>query len=207
MIIDNDINTKIVDIINIMSNDNYEAFDIDIEERRAATMYFLMTNTIYEKIILFLITVFSFSIFVTKLHYPFLLVMIGTLFYYLFIKLCVFLMYYTMVGYPDSQRLYFMGISMIALINNPNFKTLMMLTLVAIITSFIDHIFWLIKQSYTSSDTDSNTDPNTDSNISEHYSLMDKIISTLFTTVIYSMVGFVCCVVHLYALFANNLLM
>lgn len=188
-----------------MNNDNYEEFDIDIdiEERRAAAMYFLLTNTIYEKIILFLITVFSFSMFVTKLQYSFLLVAIGALFYYLFIKFCVLLMYYTMVGYPNSQRLYFMAMSMIALINNPNFKTLMMLTLAAIITSFIDHMFWLIKQSYTSSDTDSNTDPN----ILENYSLMNKIISTLFTTVIYSMVGFVCCVVHLYALFANNLLM
>jgi hypothetical protein len=164
-------------------------------------LYCLMTNTIYEQIILFIITFIS-SInflcavinlpFIFNVYSPGLMLVQCVLFYYLLMKFAVLLITYIVFGYPSPQVFYFICVSVLAIINTPNYMSLILIGITALLTSLLDHLFWICMDT-------------SNLNTINHYMIMNKLFMSFITTLMYIVLGYIIFSVNLYiSIFFND---
>lgn len=160
-------------------------------------MYYLLTHTIYDKIMLFLIITLLCT---SKLQLlsAVLIGMVYISFYLLCLKFSVILSIYVLYSYPISDRTYFVRIGILAVIVSPTNTTFLILFMSAFMGSLFDHIYWLcFKDSLLSrmnrNQSQINQNPSNQENKIRHYIIMNKLLMNAFTTLAYIIVGLVGC--------------
>lgn len=156
----------------------------------------LITDTLYEKVIMFLLIGSISLIFFNTLHIPTLVIMITILFYALCLKFIIIILIYTVYGFPESHKIWCMIVSIFVLYNSPTLEMFLIMLVSIFLTTLFDHLFWKLFKMNAMFEQVSN-----DEQVFNHYNNMSKILFSAGSILIYILVGAIALITHLDTLF------